>query len=122
MGLPKTICTRNFPIPVNHLLTNFLDGHEFGPLITREFKPPKPSPDGILHIAQNWGIDPKYLIMVGDSVDDMLAGHRAGAATVLLQSDVNGHLNDTTETDVVIHRLDELVDMINNGFTIERPL
>lgn len=115
-SLPKAICTRNFPIPVNHLLTNFLPGHQFGPVITREFTPPKPHPAGILHIAESWGIPPQNLVMVGDSVDDMESGHRAGAATVLIKSEVNSHLNHVPETDYVIEKLDDLIPILDRGF------
>lgn len=91
--------------------------------MTREFKPPKPSPAGLYHITKAWvsheknkkdkknkantysknkNVNPENVIMVGDSIDDMLAGYRAGAATVLVSSDVNGHINDVPETDIVI--------------------
>lgn len=46
--IPKGICTRNFDKPVAHLLTKFLPGKHFHPIVTREFRPPKPAPDGIL--------------------------------------------------------------------------
>lgn len=157
----KGICTRNFDTPVNHLLGKFLDGHIFHPIVTRDFRPPKPDPAGILHIARSWGLtrrvqskdeadglpagegdkgdenrrdggekdqdlvptepgeevaDASGLIMVGDSIDDMTAGRRAGAATVLLVNDVNDHLVEHAHTDLVISRLDELVDILENGF------
>ena len=72
-NIPKGICTRNFDAPVTHLLEKFLTGQEFKPIVTREFKPPKPSPAGILHIAKSWGFlekdggsgDASQLIMVG---------------------------------------------------------
>jgi hypothetical protein len=37
----------------------------------------------------------------------MTAGHRAGAATVLLVNDVNAHLAKHEHTDLCIRRLDE---------------
>ena len=117
-GLKKGICTRNFDAPVNHLLTTFLPSSEFHPIITREFRPPKPDPAGILHIAKQWmhedGGD--SLIMVGDSIDDMTAGFHAGAATVLLVNDVNKHLAEHQHTDLVVKRLDELIEILENGF------
>lgn len=113
----KGICTRNFDTPVNHLIDNFLQGHLFQPVITREFRPPKPDPAGILHIASEWGLsDGSNLIMVGDSVDDMTAGYKAGAATVLLVNEVNAHLADHQHTDLVIRRLDDLVEVLEKGF------
>lgn len=62
----------------------------------------------------------KGLIMVGDSLDDMTAGHTAGAATVLLLNDVNRHLKDHEHTDFSIERLDELVDVLEHGFVGHR--
>ena len=113
----KGICTRNFDTPVNHLIDNFLQGHPFDPIITREFRPPKPDPAGILHIAREWGLpDGSNLIMVGDSVDDMTAGYKAGAATVLLVNEVNVHLAEHQHTDFVIRKLDDLVDVLEEGF------
>ena len=106
-GVQKALCTRNFDEPVNHLLTNFLPGHKFHPIITRAFHPPKPDPAGILKIASTWGVpavDAKYLIMVGDSHDDMKAGRGAGCTTILVSSSVNGHLREHGHTDVCIEQ------------------
>ncbi|CAD0113007.1 unnamed protein product [Aureobasidium uvarum] len=127
------ICTRNFNTPVEHLLNNHLPDHvnAFTPIITRDFRPPKPSPAGILHIAKQWGIiseadvsddgrpiskRPLPLIMVGDSIDDIIAGHDAGAATVLLRSEGKEELEKDPRTDLVISRLDELIDILEEGF------
>ncbi|KAF3942116.1 hypothetical protein ABW19_dt0205529 [Dactylella cylindrospora] len=100
-GVRKAICTRNFDAPVNHLITNFITGHLFYPIITRDFKPPKPSPAGILHIAEKLGLEDQgaSLIMVGDSLDDMAAGRRAGAVTVLLSNKENEALDSHEYTD-----------------------
>ncbi|KAF4467313.1 HAD superfamily hydrolase [Fusarium albosuccineum] len=122
-AIPKAICTRNFEVPVQNLLEKFLEGSRFHPVITRDFRPPKPDPAGILHIAKNWDLqdeagegDASGLIMVGDSIDDMTAGRKAGAATVLLVNDVNKELVDHDHTDLVITTLDELVDILEHGF------
>jgi HAD superfamily hydrolase (TIGR01509 family) len=116
--IPKAICTRNFDAPVTHLLEKFLAGQKFHPIITRDFRPPKPDPAGILHIAKEFGLDNRgdSLIMVGDSLDDMTAGYRAGAATVLLVNNVNAHLATHEHTDMCISRLDELVEVLESGF------
>ncbi|KAH8671169.1 haloacid dehalogenase-like hydrolase [Xylariales sp. PMI_506] len=143
-GIPKGICTRNFDGPVQHLLSKFLPGSAFEPIVTRDFRPPKPDPAGILFIARSWGLhspphssagkgdlptgegavtpeleiigDASGLIMVGDSIDDMTAGRRAGAATVLLVNEANKHLAEHAHTDLVIRRLDELVQILDGGF------
>ncbi len=144
--LPKGLCTRNFPMPVDHLLETFLPSVKFDPIITRETKgiTPKPSPEGLWRIAEAWNLgriggdvvdghadeetstDPlelarRYLgaglIMVGDSTDDISAGYRSGAATVLLRNEDNCHVADQDpRPDLVIERLDELIDALDRGF------
>ncbi|KAG5981688.1 hypothetical protein E4U55_002669 [Claviceps digitariae] len=118
-GVRKAICTRNFEVPVRHLLDRFLgQTAAFEPVLTRDFRPMKPHPAGILHIARRWGLgeDAGGVIMVGDSMDDMEAGRRAGAATVLLVNEVNRGLAEHECTDLVIERLDELVGILEKGF------
>ena len=56
------------------------------------------------------------MIMVGDSLDDMAAAHRAGAASVLLVNEQNEALAAHEYTDVVIGRLDELIEILEGGF------
>lgn len=51
-----------------------------------------------------------------DSIDDMTAGYRAGCATVLLVNPVNAHLATHEHTDLIISRLDELVQILEEGF------
>lgn len=86
-----------------HLLTNHLPAVELDhPIVTRDFTPPKPSPEPLQHIAQNWEADPSLLIMVGDSADDMLSGHSAGFTTVLITSEANQHLKTLPLVDFVV--------------------
>lgn len=58
------------------------------------------------------------LIMVGDSLDDMAAGYRAGAATILLESEeTEKDLLDRHEyVDLVVRRLDEIIPVLEAGF------
>lgn len=150
-GLHLALCTRNFELPVNHLLEKFVDEaarKSFWPLVTRETQgvKPKPSAEGIWACVEAWDRnEPKLpdsenetdsvlenlsendrlkacegVIMVGDSVDDIEAGARAGAATVLLVNDENEHLlKEKTwpkKVDLGIRRLDDLVDILEKGF------
>lgn len=46
----------------------------------------------------------------------MTAGYKAGAATVLLLNERNAHLMDHLHTDLCIQRLDDLVEILENGF------
>jgi phosphoglycolate phosphatase-like HAD superfamily hydrolase len=50
----------------------------------------------------------------------MTAGHTAGAATVLLLNDHNGHLKEHAHTDIWIERLDELIGILDEGFVGHR--
>jgi hypothetical protein len=38
-NIPKAICTRNFDLPVNHLLTKFLPTFEFSPSTSKPYLP-----------------------------------------------------------------------------------
>ncbi|CAG8131416.1 unnamed protein product [Penicillium olsonii] len=118
-GLRRALCTRNFETPVKNLLDNHLSAHVFLPIITRDTPNllPKPDPAGILHIASEWGLgNAENMIMVGDSIDDMTSGHMAGAATVLLVNERNGHLGEHPHTDLCISQLDDLVGILEEGF------
>ncbi len=52
--------------------------------IGREEAAPKPAPDGVLWLLGHWGAAPGDAVMVGDWIYDVLAGQRAGVATVLV--------------------------------------
>ena len=46
----------------------------------------------------------------------MIAGRRAGAATVLLINAENSELGHYQDTDLVIERLDDLINVLEQGF------
>ena len=50
------------------------------------------------------------------SIDDMVAGHSAGAATVLLANEQNVELKEHPQTGLWIDRLDELIGLLDEGF------
>ena len=52
---------------------------------------------------------------MGDSIDDMVAGYRAGAATVLLANEHNAELKQDHRTGLWITSLDELVRILDEG-------
>lgn len=58
----------------------------------------------------------KGIIMVGDTSDDIIAGHQAGAATVLLANDENGDAAKMKEVDLVIGEVEELIGVLEEGF------
>ncbi|KAI5300226.1 hypothetical protein KEM56_002626 [Ascosphaera pollenicola] len=120
-GVKKALCTRNNETPVLHLIANHMKGHYFDPIVTRDTPDvlPKPDPAGIHHITEKWGLkDSSNLLMIGDSIDDMTAGRRAGATTILLLNEHNGRCKAHPDTDVSISRLDDLIEILDNGFEV----
>lgn len=53
-------------------------------LLSREDAPPKPAPDALLMVANQWDIDPQHLAYVGDYKYDVDAANNAGMLSVLL--------------------------------------
>ncbi|KKY14410.1 putative had superfamily [Phaeomoniella chlamydospora] len=70
-------------------------------------------PSRIPHLRQHHGHN---ILMVGDSIDDLLAGRNAGAATVLLVNEENSHLADHEACDLGVRTLRELRDVLEKGF------
>ena len=58
--------------------------------------------------------------MVGDSVDDIVAGRSAGALTVLVRSAGKEALESDERTDVVITHLHELIPLLDTGISSRR--
>ena len=93
MGVPRGLVTRNVQTSVAHFHANAWSLPPFTPALAREFKPYKPAPDALLHICERWGVHPSEVVMVGDSPkDDIVSGNRAGAVTVLLDTEGKWHL------------------------------
>lgn len=46
--------------------------------------PRKPDPTSLLHIASLWGVDPKHVWMVGDSMHDVRTAQNAGSRSLLV--------------------------------------
>ncbi|EDO18174.1 hypothetical protein Kpol_543p3 [Vanderwaltozyma polyspora DSM 70294] len=116
--IKMNICTRNLIQPVNHLINNFLPSHlqqEFDFILTRDFRPMKPSPEPLLHIIKRLSLEPHNVIMVGDSYDDMMSGHSAGCTTVLLKNNKNEKLTKEYPhlIDVTISELPDLIRIIS---------
>ncbi|MDD0973283.1 HAD family hydrolase [Pseudomonas fontis] len=58
-------------------------------IIGRDEALPKPSPDGLLKLAQAWQVAPQQMVMVGDYRFDLDCGRAAGARTVLVNLPAN---------------------------------
>ena len=72
----------------NHKITAMLKHHGidqyFASVVHCErVEKPKPNPEGFFLAAKECGVEPHEAIMVGDSVQDLMAGKNAGAAFVI---------------------------------------
>jgi HAD superfamily hydrolase (TIGR01509 family) len=86
-GMAIGILTRNTRTSIMESLKNFstVSARDFQVIITRENSGrPKPHPDGVLMAAQQLGVAPRQMLLVGDFVFDIAAGKAAGASTALL--------------------------------------
>lgn len=88
-GVTLGLLTRNMA-PLARLTLERAGLSSFFPdatLLGRDDAEPKPDPDGLNRLASQWQVAPSSLVMVGDSIIDVMTGRAAGAYTVLLHSD-----------------------------------
>ncbi len=79
--IPQAILTRNSREMTDLALRRLQ--LVFSQVLTREDAPPKPDPQGLHMICRNWRIDARDVVFVGDFHFDVIAGRRAGMATIL---------------------------------------
>lgn len=88
-GVTLGLLTRNMA-PLARLTLERAGLSDFFPdetLLGRDDAEPKPDPDGLNRLASQWQVAPSSLVMVGDSIIDVMTGRAAGAYTVLMHSD-----------------------------------
>lgn len=107
-GIPVGILTRNAREIAELTLRRL--GASIETLLAREDAPPKPSPDGLLHIARDWGQSPQQLAYVGDFRFDLEAARHAGMAGVYY--DPEDSAEHSALADVVINHFDELLPAV----------
>ncbi|MGH3254849.1 MAG: HAD family hydrolase [Streptosporangiaceae bacterium] len=85
-GVPWAIATSGYAATARPALA-LLGLPDDTPMVTRDMvRHAKPDPDLFLAAAALLGVDPRYAMVVGDSVWDLLAARRAGALGVGLLS------------------------------------
>lgn len=108
-GMRTGLVTRNSRKSVEIVLRRL--GLSLDAVVTREDAPPKPSPEPILLACRRMGVVPSEAVFVGDFEFDMLAGRRAGVATILLAN----HVQRTSENaDRLITSLSELPSLLTS--------
>jgi HAD superfamily hydrolase (TIGR01549 family) len=120
-GLKIGLLTRNTDEAVAFFLDKFELRDFFDITLSRDWEGlPKPHPDALQHISSCLQIDTKNLIMVGDWVDDVVAGNAAGCHSVFLKFEKNKeHLH---MADHSIESLCDLIQLIETVFEIEGVL
>lgn len=103
---------------------NLLSKPIFEQILTRDFKPHKPSPAPVLHICTQWSLPPHNVLVVGDDKVDVLSGHNAGSVTaLLLNKEENGVIPEPPEDcpyDVIVTSLNQLLDLLKKPFDVFR--
>lgn len=80
-------------------------------IVSRDCAAPKPSPEGIEQLLDQWRADPKEAVMVGDYLYDLQAGKAAGLTTIHLdsrQGDGWPHV-----TDIRVDQLQQIVRLMS---------
>jgi HAD superfamily hydrolase (TIGR01509 family) len=107
-NVKTALLTRNSAESVRMVLARF--GLRFDCWLSRGDAAPKPSPEPVLKIARQLGMEPQEMLVVGDYVFDMQAGRAAGARTAFLKA--NPDLAPPLEAEVVIDDLRQILSLL----------
>jgi len=90
-GVRVAVVTRNTPTSVDGFLRLLGEGSEeyFDEIITRHHRHVKPDFRLLSDLADEWRLDPRDMLMVGDSTEDVECGNAAGTATCLIEGGGN---------------------------------
>ncbi len=80
-------------------------------IVSRDCCAPKPEPDGVYLLMDRWQVTPEKVVMTGDYLFDLQAGHKARATTVHM--DVTGTFSWPEMTDVCVTSLLELNQLLD---------
>ncbi|KZX78846.1 hypothetical protein A3717_19915 [Alcanivorax sp. HI0013] len=88
-------------------------------MLAREDCAPKPAPDGLLQIADAWGLPPANLVYVGDFIYDLQAARRAEMISCFYDPQETG--NYQAETDWHLAGFEQLTAMLGTISGIAAP-
>ena len=83
-----------------------LDDDKIGQPV-RDCATPKPSPAGIHKILAYWNAKPEDTVMIGDDINDVLAGNNAGCSSVFIER--NRPLANPGIADILCRNLKALI-------------
>ncbi len=78
---------------------------------TREDGPPKPAPDGVLHLCRAFGVAPADTLVVGDYTFDIVAGRSAGCRTALVTAEAIDDAESWGSPDMIVRGLRQLIPL-----------
>ncbi|NEZ55530.1 HAD family hydrolase [Adonisia turfae] len=88
-----------------------MDFFEPALVLSRDCHAPKPEPDGILALLDTWEAPSTAAVMVGDYKFDLMAGQRAGTATIYIDTD--GEFMWSEYADYGVRSLKAVVDWLD---------
>lgn len=96
------------------ILEGLVVAERFGAILGGDSLPTlKPSPEPILHVMSQLGVQPEQTLMIGDSPSDIVAGKAAGAFTCAVTYGYRAEaLLSDAEPDLMIDRLVELISLL----------
>jgi hydrogenase expression/formation protein HypE len=118
--VPMAIITRNAGATVERALARFtgVGPADFAFIVSRDLPmSPKPSPAGVLHVAEELGVEVGELLVIGDHAFDIEAGAGAGALTMFVRNDAGGQL-PKTPPDFVVEGLEDALRIIRYGLPL----
>lgn len=106
------IITRNTLNSVKKLLNTKLYV-DFDIILTREFPHMKPSPEPVLHILEQWNLQPGECLMVGDYIHDIQSANAAGAVSCYYKNSQGGAYE--SDADFTVKSYKELEKLVFGG-------
>lgn len=80
----------------------------FDPVVTAAMVRPKPEPDGVQYILEQWHMSPQSVLFVGDSLNDAYAARDAGVSFA-------AYRNPSLDATVRMGSFRELADILRGG-------
>ena len=114
-GMKVGIISRNSLASIKTALDNFgrIQSLDFAIILSRDDPfSPKPSPEGILAAVRILGVPVAQVLVVGDFVFDVEAGHKAGALTAFLTNRGSSH-PCAYPSDFTLEHLGELKEIVS---------
>jgi hydrogenase expression/formation protein HypE len=121
-GVPMAVITRNRQEAVERALLNLegIRAEDFACMVSRDLPlSPKPSPEGVIHVARELGVQLGELLLIGDHAYDIEAGVRAGTLTMYLRNhSTKGDKSAVADADFVVKDLAEAREVIRLGLPL----